>query len=140
MSLRPGPLRKNHVMCRRSSMRPEHTIHWVDLPVVSGREQRGRRPAIVIQDEKVGEKLPTVLVVPLTSSQRAMRFAGTALIAATEDSGLKNDSVALVFQALAIDRSRVDERTGSVSETERAEVQKSSGSLSSGSLSLGSLS
>ena len=100
-------------------------IHWVNLPVVGGREQRGRRLAIVIQDEKVGEKLPTVLVEkPLTSSQRAKRFAGTALIAATEDSGLKNDAVALVFQALAIDRSRVDERTGTVLDAERAEVQK----------------
>ena len=99
-------------------------IHWVDLPIVGGREQRGRRPAIVIQDEKVGENLPTILVVPLTSSQRALRFASTALIVATAESGLKNDSVALVFQALAIDRSRVDERTGSVSAAERAEVQK----------------
>ena len=99
-------------------------IHWGNLPIVGGREQRGRRPAIVIQDEKVGEKLPTVFVVPLTSSQRAMRFAGTTLIAATEDSGLKNDSVALVFLALAIDRSRVDERAGTVSIAERAEVQK----------------
>ena len=99
-------------------------IHWIDLPVAGGREQRRRRPAIVIQDEKIGEKLPTVLVVPLTGSKRAMRFAGTVLIAATEVSGLKNDSVALVFQALAIDRSRVDERTGTVSEAERAEVQK----------------
>ena len=99
-------------------------IHWVNLPVAGGRAQRGRRPAIVIQDEKIGEKLPTVLVVPLTSSQRAMRFAGTALISATEASGLKNDSVALVFQTLAIDRSRVDERTGTVSDAERAEVQK----------------
>ncbi len=99
-------------------------IHWVDLPAVGGREQRGRRPAIIIQDERVGEKLPTVLVVPLTSSQRAMRFAATVSIAATEESGLKNDSVALVFQALAIDRSRVDAQTGSVSVSERAEVQK----------------
>ena len=99
-------------------------IHWVELPVVSGREQRGRRPAVIIQDERVGEKLPTVLVVPLTSSQRALRFAGTALIAATTKSGLKNDSVALVFQALAIDRSWVEDKTGSVSEQERAEVQK----------------
>lgn len=99
-------------------------IHWIDLPVVGGREQRGRRPAIIIQDEKVGEKLPTVLVVTLTSSQRALRFSGTALIAATSESGLKNDSVALVFQTLAIDRSRVDEQTGAVSEAEREEVQK----------------
>ena len=99
-------------------------IHWVELPVAGGREQRGRRPAIVIQDEKVGEKLPTVLVVPLTSSQRALRFAGSTLIGATQETGLKNDSVALVFQALAIDRSRVDERIGSVSTDERTEVQK----------------
>lgn len=99
-------------------------IHWVELPVVNGREQRGRRPAVIIQDQRVGEKLPTVLVIPLTSSQRALRFAGTASIAATTKSGLKNDSVALVFQALAIDRSRVDDKTGSVSEQERAEVQK----------------
>ena len=99
-------------------------IHWVELPIAGGREQRGRRPAIIIQDAKVGGKLPTVLVVPLTSSQRAMRFAGTALIAATPESGLKNDSVALVFQALAIDRSRVEEKSGSVTKPERAEVQK----------------
>ena len=99
-------------------------IHWVELPIVSGREQRGRRPVVIIQDERIGEKLPTVLVVPLTSSQRALRFAGTALIEATTKSGLKNASVALVFQALAIDRSRVDDKTGSVSEQERAEIQK----------------
>ena len=99
-------------------------IHWAELPVASGREQQGRRPAVVIQDEQVGKKLPTVLVVPLTSSKLALRFAGTALIAATTKSGLKNDSVAFVFQALAIDRSRLDDKTGSVSEQERAEVQK----------------
>lgn len=99
-------------------------IHWIELPVASGREQRGRRPAVIIQDEQLGKKLPTVLVVPLTSSQRALRFAGTTKIAATTKSGLKNDSVALVFQTLAIDRSRVDDKTGSVSEQERAEVQK----------------
>ena len=79
---------------------------------------------MIIQDERIGEKLPTVLVVPLTSSQRALRFAGTTSIAATTKSGLKIDSVALVFQALAIDRSRVDDKTGLVSGQERAETQK----------------
>jgi mRNA-degrading endonuclease toxin of MazEF toxin-antitoxin module len=62
---------------------------------------------MVIQDEKYAGNLPTVLVVPLTSTRKALRFAGTTLIVATPESGLKNDSVALVFQCLAIDRNQV---------------------------------
>jgi hypothetical protein len=26
-------------------------IHWVDLPTANGREQRGRRPAVILQDD-----------------------------------------------------------------------------------------
>ena len=64
-------------------------IHWVDLPGADGRAQFGRRPAMVIQDEKFAGKLPTVLVVPLTSTQKALRFAGTTLIVATPESSNK---------------------------------------------------
>jgi mRNA-degrading endonuclease toxin of MazEF toxin-antitoxin module len=42
-------------------------IHWVDLPAANGREQRGRRPAVVLQDDDYGGNLPVVLVVPLTT-------------------------------------------------------------------------
>jgi mRNA interferase MazF len=97
-------------------------IHWVNLPGVGGREQRGRRPALIIQDEIVGERLPTVLVVPLTSSRRALRFAGTTVISATAESGLRHDSVALVFQCLAIDRTRVEEPMGKASHDDRERV------------------
>ena len=72
-------------------------IHRVDLPGVGGRSQMGRRPAVIIQDDAYGGKLPTILVVPLTSSKGATRFAATTLVVATPDSGLHNDSVALVF-------------------------------------------
>jgi len=97
-------------------------IHWVKLPGVGGREQRGRRPALIIQDEIIGERLPTVLAVPLTSSRRALRFAGTTTISASAESGLRNDSVALVFQCLAIDRTRVEERIGKAGRDERERV------------------
>ena len=97
-------------------------IHWVDLPGTGGRSQFGRRPAIVIQDEKYAGDLPTVIVVPLTSTQKALRFAGTTAIEATPNSGLKNDSVALVFQCLAIDRSQIGEQVGNVSESDCAAV------------------
>jgi mRNA interferase MazF len=97
-------------------------IHWVDLPGAGGRSQMGRRPAMVIQDDGYGGKLPTILVVPLTSSRNAMRFAGTTMVAATPESGLRNDSVALVFQCVAIDRRQVLEQMGRVADDERKDV------------------
>ena len=90
-------------------------IHWIDLPAANGREQRGRRPAVVLQDDDYGGALPVVLVVPLTTARAAMRFAGTTLIRPTAENGLRLASVALVFQIRAIDRRRIQERIGTVS-------------------------
>ena len=90
-------------------------MHWVELPAVNGREQRGRRPAVVLQDDDYGGNLPVVLVVPLTTARAAMRFAGTTLMRPTAEHGLRQASVALVFQLRAIDRGRIQERIGTVS-------------------------
>ncbi len=82
-------------------------IHWVELPDAGGREQSGRRPAIVMQDDASAGSLPTTIVIPLSTALAALRFPGTASIKPTKESGLRTDSVALVFQIRAIDRSRV---------------------------------
>jgi mRNA interferase MazF len=63
-------------------------IHWVQLPAANGREQRGRRPAVILQDDQYAGGLPVVLVIPLTTARAAMRFAGTALIRPTAENGL----------------------------------------------------
>ena len=97
-------------------------IHWVEFPLANGREQQGRRPAIVMQDDGYAGSLPTTLVIPLSTAKKALRFAGTALVAATSESGLRQESVALVFQFRAIDRNRVKERVGTISEDERRVV------------------
>ena len=90
-------------------------IHWVDLPAANGREQRGRRPAVILQDDDYAGDLPVVLVVPLTTARATMRFAGTTLIHPTAENGLRQASVALVFQLRAMDRRRIQERLGTVS-------------------------
>ena len=90
-------------------------MHWVQLPAANGYEQRGRRPAIILQDDQYAGGLPVVLVVPLITTRAALRFAGTTLIQPTVENGLRQASVALVFQVRAIDRRRVQERIGSIS-------------------------
>lgn len=98
-------------------------IHWVELPSAGGREQAGRRPAIVMQDDAYAGGLPTTVLVPLSSTIAALRFPGTSRFNATKLSGLRNDSVALVFQIRAIDRSRVAEKVGTTTEEEIREIR-----------------
>ncbi len=98
-------------------------IHWVEFPDADGREQAGRRPAIIMQDDVFAGSLPKTIVIPLSSAMAALRFPGTPSVKATQSSGLRADSVALVFQIRAIDRSRVKGSIGSVSEQELVEVK-----------------
>ena len=61
-----------------------------------------RRPAVILQDDRYAGGLPVVLVIPLTTARAAMRFAGTTLIQPTAENGLRQASVALVFQLRAM--------------------------------------
>ena len=55
-------------------------IHWVDLPVANGREQRGRRPAVVVQDDHYAGNLPVVLVEAVREVQVGCRYVSPQLI------------------------------------------------------------
>ncbi len=97
-------------------------IRWVQLPAANGREQRGRRPAVVLQDDRYAGGLPVVLVVPLTTARAAMRFAGTVLIRPTAENRLAQAPIALVFQLRAIDRRRVETHLGRVGDAVLKEI------------------
>jgi mRNA interferase MazF len=98
-------------------------VHWVELPDRGGREQRGRRPAVIWQDTATFSRLPTILVIPLSSQQSALRFGGTALIQPTSTNGLSVPSVALVFQLGACDVRRIGQRLGHLSEDDLAAIR-----------------
>jgi mRNA-degrading endonuclease toxin of MazEF toxin-antitoxin module len=79
-------------------------IRWVDLPPRGGHAQSGRRPGIIVQSQSFLDRIPTVLVIPLTSQLDALRFPGTVLAEADAQNGLRRASVALVFQLTALDQ------------------------------------
>jgi len=91
-------------------------IVLVELPRSStqGREQIGKRPAIIIQDEVRYPNTPTVIVIPVTSQKSALRFPATVLIQPTPNNGLQAESIALIFQVRAIDRKRVQQVLGTL--------------------------
>lgn len=55
-------------------------VVWVEFPAGAGRAQAGRRPAIIVQGAEASAKLPTLLLIPLTTQQDALRFPGTVLV------------------------------------------------------------
>jgi len=97
-------------------------IYLVEFPSIDGREQIGFRPAIIVQDERYIDILPTTLVIPLTSQLKAQRFPATLLIKSTKENGLENDSVALIFQLRAIDQKRIKNRLGRVRDKEMVKI------------------
>lgn len=92
-------------------------VWLVDLTDAKGHEQRGMRPAII-----VGGANGLVLVVPLTSSLSSARFSHTLPISPDPHNGLDAESVALVFQIVALDRERFRHRIGAISEQQRLAI------------------
>jgi len=92
-------------------------VWLVDLSDAKGHEQRGMRPAII-----VGGANGLILVVPLTSSMSSARFSHTYTISPDSHNGLDAESVALVFQIVALDRERFQHQIGAISEQHRLAI------------------
>lgn len=92
-------------------------IWLVDLSDAKGHEQQGVRPAII-----VGGANGLSVIVPLTSSMGSARFSHTYILSPAPHNGLDTDSVALVFQIVALDRDRFRHRIGSIGEPHRLAI------------------
>lgn len=101
------------VSFRRRTIVKVGDLYWVEFPARGGHAQSGRRPAIIVQQPS---NLPTILVIPITSQQGALRFPGTILIEASKENGLRHDSVALVLQLTAVDKRYLTDQLGRVAE------------------------
>ncbi len=99
-------------------------IYTVEIPSTNGHEQAGTRPAIVVQAPQFENRLPTVLIVPLTSRLAAQAFPGTFVIYPDTENNLTLPSVALVFQLRAIDKRRLKRRIGQLSDAHFAHLQQ----------------
>jgi mRNA-degrading endonuclease toxin of MazEF toxin-antitoxin module len=78
-------------------------VVWVNF-AGQGHQQAGYRPAIVVGDNPA---VPVVTVIPLTGQTKALRFPATVEIRASQHNGLRQNSVALVFQIISIDRQQI---------------------------------
>lgn len=86
-------------------------IYRADLNPVTGSEQGGLRPVLVIQNDVGNQYSPTVIVAAITSKISKARLPTHIEVPGTV-SGLPQDSVILVEQVRTIDKRRLDRKMG----------------------------
>lgn len=92
-------------------------VWWADLGTPLGSEPGFRRPMLVVQADVFTEAgLGTVVAVPL-SSNLSLGDHSSCVVMSAAATGLPKDSVALVHQIHAVDRSRFVAAAGRVSPT-----------------------
>ena len=84
-------------------------IWWVNLDPSKGREIKKHRPCVIVSADWLNSKRSTPIVVPLSASPDT----APPVVVAVPSAGA--DSVAVVDQVRAVDKSRFTHTTGSVS-------------------------
>ena len=99
---------------------PRGDVLLISLPVSDRREQSGRRPAVAVQTNVVGE--PMLMVAPVTSNLNAARFAFVVKIEPSDENGLTQTSIVMIFQMRAIDKNRIIQKIGKFSDEDLQRV------------------
>ena len=97
-------------------------LYFADLSPVVGSEQGGVRPVLVVQNNVGNKYSPTIIVAAITSQTKANLPTHVALEAA--EGGLSKNSVVLLEQLRTIDKRRLKEHIGTLSEKQLPTVDR----------------
>lgn len=98
-------------------------IYYAELNPVRGSEQGGTRPVLIISNDIGNRHSPTVIVAAITSRVHTKAKLPTHT-AIRDFEGLNKDSIILLEQIRTIDKKRLQEYIGMLSESEMARVDK----------------
>lgn len=87
-------------------------IYYADLGYAVGSEQGNIRPVLVVSNDTGNRFSPTIVITPITSKLHKTELPTHVPI--SRSCGLDRDSLVLVEQIRAIDRSRIEEYVGSI--------------------------
>jgi mRNA interferase MazF len=98
-------------------------IFYADLSPVVGSEQGGIRPVIIIQNDIGNKYSPTVIVAAITSQINKAKLP-THVEISSEEYGLNKDSVVLLEQIRTLDKKRLKEKIGHMTERDMQKVEE----------------
>ncbi|GAB2492988.1 type II toxin-antitoxin system PemK/MazF family toxin [Algoriphagus taiwanensis] len=88
---------------------------WIsDLNPVTGSEQAGRRPVVILSGNLMNDYLQVVITAPLTSQIK--NYKGNPILEPSAENGLKQKSELMIFHIRSLSKQRLIERLGKISQ------------------------
>ena len=102
-------------------------IYWVDLAPRSGSEQKGIRPVIILSHNAFNQtpRWQSVIVVPISTSTLQAKRSPTIVILPKETFGLTKESFAICHQITTIDRTKLRQYIGTLTQDYIRQVEQS---------------
>ncbi len=97
-------------------------IYYADLSPVVGSEQGGLRPCLVVQNDVGNKYSPCTIIAIITSRTTKAKLPTQCWISKT--CGLRVDSMVECEQLRTIDKSRLKQKVGEITEEEMKQVNK----------------
>jgi mRNA interferase MazF len=96
-------------------------IYWVDFEPHRGVEQAGRRPGLIVQNDRGNRSASYTTVVAITSTSRPMAFPFTVQLDDGEGD-LPVRSIVNCSQILTVDQARLGDFIGELSDSRMSDV------------------
>lgn len=113
----------NRILFKKYPVVKRRDLFFADLSPVVGSEQGGIRPVLVIQNNTGNKHSPTIIVAAITAQMHKQPLPIHVLVNSNE-SVLKQASIVLLEQIRTIDKCRLKEKIGTLSEDKMEEVNK----------------
>ena len=98
-------------------------LYFADLSPVLGSEQGGVRPVLILQNDIGNKYSPTVIVAAITSKLYKAKLP-THISLDASNYGLSKDSIILLEQIRTIDKLRLNNKIGELTEAKMKEVDR----------------
>jgi len=109
------------VICQMTTIVKRGDIFYADLSPVVGSEQGGIRPVIILQNDIGNKYSPTIIIAAITSQINKAKLP-THVEISSEEYGLNKDSVVLLEQIRTLDKKRLKEKIGHMTEGDMKKV------------------
>jgi mRNA interferase MazF len=98
-------------------------IYFLDFSPSRGREMKGPHPALVIQND-IGNKVSALTIVAAITSNLKVAGLPVGVLMTPEESGLPHKSAVHLGQIYTIDKERLQDLVGTLSDRKMLEVDK----------------
>lgn len=95
-------------------------VYYADLSPIVGSEQGGKRPVVILQNNKGNKYATTTIVAPLTSRTTKAKLPTHIFI----QEGIPNPSFILLEQIRVLDKMRLGVKVGEISATDMVKIDE----------------